>query len=171
MMKRTGALVTTAALASLTMSVLSPGQASAQRCVWGENVRGEVAAFVHSLRDDVHSEKVRHKVRSAMVESVRAARGAKADSPAERRGLGAEIRVLARQLKDAKDKVARDALLAQIHALQDEKKAAHTDDGDVQELRSDVRALGKAISARADTRAEGRQVAAFVHDLMAQFDC
>jgi hypothetical protein len=102
---------------------------------------------------------------------VKAARGAKADTPQESRGLGAEIRLLAHQLKDAPGKVERDALIAQIHALQDQKKAARTTAGDVQTLRTDLRTLAHDLASKADTDAQGRRVAAFVHDLMGQFTC
>ena len=170
-MKRLIAIATTAAVASLALSVFPTASASAQRCVSGSEVRGQVSAFVHSLKGDVKSAQKRHAVERALVESVKAARGAKADTPEESRGLGAEIRVIARQLKDATDKLTHDALIAQIHALQDEKKAAHTTDADVKQLRSDARTLGRDLAAKADTDARGRQVAAFVHALMAQFDC
>ena len=170
-MKRSLAIATTAALASLAFSVLPVADASAGRCVTGADVRGQVSAFVHSLNGEVKSPKTRHAVKGALIESVKAARGAKADTPLESRGLGAEIRVLARQLKDAKDKVTHDALIAQIHALQDEKKAAHTTDADVQTLRSDARRLGRDLAAKADTDARGHQISAFVHALMAQYAC
>jgi hypothetical protein len=110
-------------------------------------------------------------VKGALIESIKAARGAKADTPHESRGLGKEIRLLARQLKDAPDKAAHDALIAQIHALQDQKKAARTTGHDVQELRSDLKRLAKDLIHKADSDARGRQISAFVHDLMAQFDC
>ena len=170
-MKRPVAMATTAAVASLALSVLPTADASAQRCLSGADVRGQVSAFVHGLQDEVKAPKTRHAVKGALVESVKAARGAKADTPAESRGLGSEIRLLARQLKNAPRKVERDALIAQIHALQDQKKAARTTAGDVQTLRTDLRSLGRDLARKADTDAQGRQVAAFVHALMAQFNC
>ena len=168
-MKRPAAVA--AAVAAVALSVLPATDASAQRCVSGADVRNQVSAFVHSLRGDVAAPKARIAVKGALVESVKAARGSKADTPHESRGLGQDIRVLARQLKDAKDKLTHDALIAQIHALQDQKKAAHTTDGDVQTLRADLRKVSRDLAAKADTDARGRQVAAFVHDLMAQFNC
>jgi hypothetical protein len=170
-MKRSVAMATTVAVASLALSVLPAADASAQRCLTGADVRGQVSAFVHGLQDEVKAAKTRHEVKGALIESVRTARGAKADTPHESQGLGEEIRLLARQLKDAKTKVERDALIAQIHALQDQKKAARTTPDDVQTLRSDLRTLARDLSRKADTDARGRRVAAFVHDLMAQFNC
>jgi hypothetical protein len=167
--------IATAAVASvfalLTTGVVSAAPADAARCVSGADVRGQVAAFVHSLRDDVALTAARKATKHALVESVKAARGAKADTPEERRGLGEEISALARQLKDATNNVERKALIAQIHALQLEKRESRTTHEDVKALKSDVRALGRAIAKKTDTHGEGRQVAAFVHDLMAQFAC
>jgi hypothetical protein len=166
--------IATAAVASvvalLTTCVVSAAPADAARCVSGADVRGKVAAFVHSLRDDVAPE-ARMATKHALVESVKAARGAKADTPAESRGLGKEIAALARQLKDATDKVERKALIAEIHALQLEKRESRTTHEDVKALRADVRTLGRAIAKKTDEHGEGRQVAEFVHALMAQFGC
>jgi hypothetical protein len=170
-MKRSLAAATAAALASLALSVLPTAPASAQRCVSGAELRGQVSAFVHGLRAELKSPEKRQAVKGALVESVRAARGAKADTPEESRGLGSEIRLLGRQLVDATDKLARDALIAEIHALQDQKKAARTTSDDVQTLRSDLRTLAHDLARKAETDAQGRQVSAFVHDLMAQFNC
>jgi hypothetical protein len=169
-MRRSVAVATSAAIASLALSVLPASQASAQRCLSGSDVRGQVSTFVRGLHDEVKVKQIRQDVKGALVQSVKAARGAKADTPAESRGLGAEIRLLARQLKDAPGKVERAALIAEIQALQDQKKEARTTAADVQTLRTDVRKLGRVIAAKADTDAEGRQIAAYVHDLMAQFD-
>jgi hypothetical protein len=160
-----------AALATLVLTVSPASPASAQRCVSGADVRGQVSAFVHSLKSEVHSKATRHAVKRALIESVKAARGAKADTPHENRGLGKEIRLIAHQLKDANGKVEHDALIAQIHALQDQKKAAHTSLQDVKTLRADMRRLAKDLAAKSDTHAQVRQVAEFVHNLMAQFTC
>jgi len=170
-MKRSAAIATASAVATLALTALPQGGADAQRCVSGANVRHQVSTFVHGLHDEVQSAKTRHAVKTALVESVRAARGAKADSPHESRGLGQEIRVIAHQLKDAKDKVTHDALVAQLHALQDQKKASRTDREDVQALRSDLTRLAHDIARKADTPGQGRQVSSFVHALMAQFNC
>jgi hypothetical protein len=170
-MKRSAAIATATTLVAVALSTVPVATASAHRCVSGADVRQQVSTFVHSLHGDSLTPKTRRAVKGALIESVKAARGAKADTPHENRGLGAEIRVLARQLGDTKDKVAHDALIAQIHALQDQKKAARTSGDDVQELRGDVRQLKRDLVAKANTDAQGRQVSAFVHALMAQFDC
>ena len=65
----------------------------------------------------------------------------------------------------------RAALIAQIHALQEQKRADHTTAKDLKKLTKDVNRVGKRLAAKTDTRAEGRQVAAFAHEFMAQFDC
>lgn len=158
------------AASTLTLTAFSATPADAARCVSGSEVRGQVAAFVHGLRDDV-SAPSRAAAKHAFVEVVATARGAKADTPEERRGLGKEISALARTLKDAPDKVARAAIKTQIHALQEQKRADHLSDKDVKGLTKDVRRLARHIKAETDSRGEGREVAAFAHALMAQFDC
>ena len=70
-------------------------------------------------------------------------------------------------MKNATNLVERKALIAEIHALQDQKKSAPTTSDDVQTLRSDIHRLGRSIEHRTDTAAEGRQVAEFVHTLLA----
>jgi hypothetical protein len=148
-----------------------PTPADAARCVSGADVRQQVSTFVRGLHDDV-APAARTAVKGAFVESVKAARGAKADTPQENRGLGKEISALARQLKDAPGLVERKALIAEIHALQDQKKANHVKHGEVvATIRADVAKVGRAIAKKTDSKAEGRQVAAFVHQLMAQFNC
>jgi hypothetical protein len=139
--------------------------------VSGAEVRQQVAAFVHGLRDDVKSSDARVAVRGAFLESVKAARGVKAETPKERRALGAQISALAKQLRDAPGLVERKALIAEIHALQEQKRQDRVSASDVRELRADVKPVKRAIIARVDGRAEGQQVATFVHDLMDQFAC
>ena len=91
--------------------------------------------------------------------------------PAEKAALGQQISALAKQLKDATNVVERKALIAEIHALVDQKKSAPTTADDVQTLRSDIHRLGRSIQHRTDTAAEDQQVADFVHTLLAQFAC
>lgn len=162
------AMVAIAAAAGLVV-VSAPAQAA--RCVSGAEVRQQVATFVHSLRDDVKSSQARTAVRGAFVQSVRAARGVKADTPQQQNALGKQISALATQLKHATNLVERKALIAEIRALQVQKQHGPVTARDVQDLKAHVRAVKAAISAKVNTPAEGRQVAAFVHNLMAQFDC
>jgi hypothetical protein len=68
-------------------------------------------------------------------------------------------------------RVERTALIAEIHALQEQKRQDRVSGRDIRQLKTDMRAVQRAIIAKVDTRREGRQVAAFVRDLMAQFDC
>lgn len=170
-MNRRLTLSAVAATLTLSLTAINPTSAIAARCLSGHEVRHEVSTFVHSLRDDVKSAHVRANVRAALVETARTARGAKADTPRERKGLGREISALARQLRTAENKVERAAIRAQIHALQEQKRADHTSAKDVRKLRADVKRLTHRIEAKTDSRAEGRQVAAFAREFMAQFNC
>jgi len=170
-MKFRSVVVAVVAVASTAGLVVVSAPAQAARCVSGAEVRQQVATFVHSLRDDVKSSHARTAVRGAFVQSVRAARGVQADTPQERNALGKQISALATQLKDATNLVERKALIAEIHALQQQKQHGPVTSSDVRELKTNVRAVKAAITARVNTQAEGRQVATFVHALMAQFDC
>jgi hypothetical protein len=85
--------------------------------------------------------------------------------------LGQQISALARQLQNATNVVERKALVAEIQALTDQMKPTPTTADDVQTLRTDIHALGRAIQQRTNTAAEDNQVAAFVHTLLAQFNC
>jgi hypothetical protein len=159
------------AMASATVPVVVSSPADAARCLSGAEIRQQVATFVHSLRDDVRSPDARVAVRGAFVQSVRAARGVKAETAAERRELGDQIAALAVQFDDAPGLVERKALVAEIHALQEQQRQDRVSRSDVRELEADVRAVKRAILTRVDTRREGQQVAAFVRDLIAQYDC
>ena len=157
--------------AALVLPVTAATPASAARCVSGADIRQQVSTFVHSLRDDVKSPEARSAARAAFVQSVKAARGAKADTASEKAALGQEIAALAKQLKNATNLVERKALIAEIHALQVQKRSAPTTSADVQTLRTDIHRLGRSIQHRTNTAVEDKQVAGFVHNLLAQFDC
>lgn len=168
------ALSIVAALAALALPVAvtaTVAPAGAATCLSGTDVKQQVSTFVRSLRDDVKSADARRAAAAAFVQSVKAARGAKAGTPAERAALGQQIKALAKQLRSATNVVERKALVAEIAALVDQKKAAHTTSDDVKTLRTDIHALGRAIQHRTNTTAEDRQVATFVHNLLAQFAC
>jgi hypothetical protein len=158
-------------LAAPVVQIVAATPAEAARCVSGAEIRQQISTFVLGLRDDVHSSAARSATRAAFIQSVNAARGAKADTPAEQAALGQAIAALAKQLHSATNLVERDALIAEIHALQDQKKSAPTTAEDVQTLRTDIHRLGGSIEHRTDTAAEDRQVAEFVHNLLAQFNC
>jgi hypothetical protein len=160
-----------AATSALVLSGMSASPADAARCVSGAEVRDQVSAFVQTLRDDVKSQDARTAVKGALVESVKTARGAKADSAEERQILGEEISALAKQLEDAPGLVERKALIAEIHALQEQKRADRLTRADVKEIKTDLRSLKRAIVAKTDHVAEGRAVADFFHALMDQFNC
>jgi hypothetical protein len=158
-------------LPATTAATASTAAPSAAKCVSGAEIKQQVSTFVKSLRDDVKSADARRAASAAFVQSVKAARGGKADTPAARAALGQEISALAKQLKSATNLVERTALIAEIQALVDQKKSAPTTATDVQTLRSDIHALGRAIQHRTNTAAEDQQVADFVHNLLAQFNC
>jgi hypothetical protein len=160
-----------ATLAALSLPTATAAPASAATCLSGSDVKQQVSTFVHSLRDDVKSADARHAAQAAFVQSVKAARGVKADTPAEKAALGQQISALAKQLKSATNVVERKALIAEIAALVDQKKSAPTTGDDVKTLRSDIHKLGRSIQHRTDTAAEGQAVADFVHSLLAQFAC
>jgi hypothetical protein len=168
---KTRILAVAVAAAATLVPTLAASPADAARCVSGAEVRRQVSGFVHSIRDDVESPSARAAVRGAFVESVKAAKGAKADTPKEKKGLGKEISALARTLKDAETLVERRAIIAEIHALQEQKRADEVTSDDVDSLQADVKKVKRAIVKKTDTVGEGRQVAEFVHALMAQFDC
>ncbi len=158
-----------AALTTAPVAMATPAQAAS--CASGSEVRQQVATFVHSLRDDVPSARSRAAVRRAFVESVRTARGAKAGTAEERRALGREISALARQLHDAEGRVERKALVAEIHALQEQKRQDRVSAEDVEAIEADVVALRRAIIGRVDTTRERSQVATFARTLVAQLTC
>jgi transcriptional regulator of aromatic amino acid metabolism len=158
-------------LPATTAATASTAAPSAATCVSGAEIKQQVSTFVKSLRDDVKSADARHAASAAFVQSVKAARGAKAATPADKAALGQAISALAKQLKSATNVVERKALIAEIQALVDQKKSAATTADDVQMLRSDIRGLGRAIQHRTNTAVEDQQVADFVHNLLAQFNC
>ena len=169
MKSRLAAAAAVAATSLVPLSMAAP--ADAARCVSGAEIRKQVSTFVHSLKEEAPSTEARTALRGAFVQSVRTARGAKADTPEERKGLGEQISALATQLKDAPGLVERKALIAQIHALQEQKRADEVTEEDVESLKSDLRKVKRALVAQAGSEAQGQQVKAFVHALMAQFDC
>ena len=88
----------------------------------GAEVRTQVHALVASLRDDVKRKSSRAHLAAALVDALHTFRGADAGTAAERRGLGMEISALARQLKEAPDRVARKAIIVQILALTEQRE-------------------------------------------------
>jgi hypothetical protein len=160
-----------ASAAALVLS-LSPATASAAgECASRSDVRMKVAELVHSMRDDVQSRPARSATAKALLEVDRTFRGAKADTAAERRGLGEEISALAKQLHDAGGLVERKALIALIHALTEERERGAFTAAERAGLRADVAALKEALVDRTDRPAEARGVSAAVRALQAQYGC
>jgi hypothetical protein len=152
------------------LSPVAPAQA-AESCVSGAEVRTQVHALVATLKDDVRSKSSRAQVAAALVDALHTYRGADADTAAERRGLGKEISALAKQLHAAPSKVARKAIIVQIHALTEQRERGAFTDAERAQLKAAVAALKNAVVAKTDGGAEGRAVAAAFKALHAQFVC
>ena len=162
-----------ASVASATALVfsLAPATATAAACASRSAVHTQVADLVHSLRDDVHSRPARSATAHSLVEAIRTFRGADANTAAERRALGEQISALAKQLQTAGSLVARKALIAEIHALTEQREHGAFTAAERAELRADVAALKNALVDSTDRRAEAGQVSAAVRALQAQFSC
>ena len=161
------------AAATLLIGALSPltSAQAAEPCVPGAEVRTQVRALVATLKDDVRSSSSRAHVAAALVDALHTFRGVDTDTAAERRGLGEEISALAKQLHDAPSKVARTAILVQIHALTEQRERGAFTDAERAQLKAAVAALKNAVVAKTDTGAEGRAVAAAFKALHTQFVC
>lgn len=140
-------------------------------CVSGAEVREQVHALVASLRDDIQAKSTRRHIAAALVETLKTSRGAKAETPEERRELGQEISALAKQLRAAETRVARKAIVLQILALTEQRQRGGLTEEDRAEIKAAVAALRKAVVARTDGGAEGQQVAAAFRALHEQFTC
>lgn len=162
------------AAAALLTGALTPqttAQAAADPCVSGAEVRTQIHALVASLKDDVKRKSSRAHLAAALVDALHTFRGADADTAAERRGLGEEISVLARQLEEAPDRVARKAIIVQIQALTEQRERGAFTEAERTRLKEAVAALKNAVVAKTDGGAEGRAVAAGFKELRAQFVC
>jgi hypothetical protein len=163
--------------AAFSAALLAPGLIAApaaadETCRPGAQVREMVAAFVADIRDDVQSDRARAATRLALVESMRTFRGARADTAEERRGLGEQISALARQQNDAATRVEGKALAAAILALTERRERGGTFNAEErQELRGAIAGLKRAIVNRADSAAEGEELARAIRDLVQQFTC
>jgi septal ring factor EnvC (AmiA/AmiB activator) len=165
------------AAAACSAALLAPAFIAApvaadDACRPGVEVRAMVADFVASLQDDVRSKSARAATRLALVESVSTFRGTRADTAAERKGLGQQISALARQLSDAETQVERKALTAAILALTEQRHGGPNFTAEERkELRGAIAGLKRAIVHRADTAAEGRQLADAIRAIVQQFPC
>jgi len=164
-------IASVASAAALVLSV-SPATASAAGdCASRSDVRMQVAELVHSMRDDVRSRSARAATAKALVEVDRTFRGAKADTAAERRGLGEQISALAKQLNEAPGLVERKSLIALMHALTEERERGAFTAAERAQMRADVAALKEALVAKTDRPAEARGVSADVRYLQSQYSC
>jgi hypothetical protein len=162
--------VVAGALVACSFSPLVTAQA-AEPCVSGAEVRAQVHALVAGLADDVRSRAVRAQVAAALVETLKASRGAKADTVAERRALGTEVSALAKTLKDAPGLVERKAIVVQIRALTSQRQQGPVTAAQRTRADAALAALKKAVVAKTDGGAEGRAVAASFKALHDQFTC
>jgi hypothetical protein len=163
--------------AAFSAALLAPGLIASpatadETCRPGAQVREMVADFVASIQDDVQSDRARAATRLALVESLRTYRGARADNAQERRELGQQISALARQQSNADTRLGGKALSAAILALTEQRERGGTFNAEErQELRGAIAGLKRAIVNRADTAAEGEQLAAAIRDIVQQFPC
>lgn len=167
---RTFAASTLSAALMSAVAVATPAVAG-ESCGRGSEVRELVATFVGDIRDDVKSKEARKATRLALVESMRTFRGERADSRAERRGLGQEISDLARQQRDAENRVEGQALAAAILALTEQRERSKFRAGERKELKGSVSDLEAAIVDRADSQGEGEEISAAIRELLQQFTC
>jgi septal ring factor EnvC (AmiA/AmiB activator) len=166
--------ITAAALSAalLTPALIASPAAADEVCRPGADVRVMVKDLVTSIQDDVRSQSARAATRLALVESVRTFRGARADTAAERKGLGKEISAYARQLGDAENQVERKALVAAILALTEQRHGGPNFTAEERkELRGAIADLRRAIVKRADTAAEGRKYGHAISAIVQQLSC
>ena len=116
--------------------------------------RALTSVIVEDLRADVPSRDARAAVRLALVQSVRTARGAEADTATERAALGVAISALARTLKDAPGLVERKAIVAAIHALTEQREANGLTAEERATLQDDLEAVRSAVVRKLDTAEE-----------------
>ena len=169
-------MITRSAAAALTGVLMAGGIAvapaqAADPCRPGSEVRAMVAAFVAGLHDDVRSERARAATRTALVESMRTFRGQRADTPAERRGLGEQVSALAKRQRETSNPVEKRALATAVLALVEQKERGRFTPGEQQQLRDSIAALRRVLVSRADSAAEGAELAAAIRELVQQFTC
>jgi hypothetical protein len=144
---------------------------SADPCVSGQAVREQVHALVAGLHDDVHSKAARSAIRLELVQSMRTFRGARAETPEERKGLGKEISALASAQRDANTRLEGKALAAAIKALVEQRERGRFTASERDDLRAANRAVKRLTVAKVDGRAEGQAVAAAFRAIHEQFSC
>lgn len=171
-MKSVKSLTAAAMLAaSLTPLAYAAPASAADPCVSGAEVRAQIAELVAGLTDDVRSDAARAATRKALVESLRTYRGARADTPEERRELGLQIAALARRQSQTENRVEGRALSAAILALVEQREVGRFTAGEREELRLALVALRRAVVARTSNDAEGLAVANAFKALHSQFVC
>jgi hypothetical protein len=163
--------------AAFSAALLAPGLIAApaaadETCRPGAEVRELVAAFVADIKDDVQSDRARAATRLALVESMRTFRGERAETAAERRGLGEQISAIARRQSETENRVEGKALAALILALTEQCHGGPSFNAEErQELRGAIAGLKRAIVNRADTAAEGESLAEQIRAIVQQFPC
>ncbi len=152
--------LTVTATAGLTAGIFMgvPTAAGAATCPAREATKAQVAALVDQLRADVPSMDARQALRAALLEAAKTARGAQADTPAERAALGKQVSALARTLSDAETAVERKAIVAQIVSLRQQRQGAGRTAEEKATLKAAVDALRTAVVRTLDTTEERRAV-------------
>jgi hypothetical protein len=165
------------AAAAFSGALLAPGLIAApavadETCRPGAEVRDLVAAFVADIKADVRSDRARAATRLALVESMRTFRGERATTAAERRGLGEQISAIARRQSETENRVEGQALAAAIVALTEQRRGGPSFNAEErQELRGAIASLKRSIVSRADTAAEGEELAQAIREIVQQFPC
>lgn len=158
-------------MALVAVAALAPVASAAEPCVSGAEVRAQVQELVDGLADDVKSDRARAATKRALVESMRTYRGARADTPEERRELGEQISTLARRQSETENLVEGRALAAAILALTEQREQGRFTAEEREELRTSLVRLRRAVVARTSSEAEGQEVAEAFKALHEQFTC
>lgn len=171
-MKSVKSVTAVAMLAASLMPLAYAMPASAaDPCVSGGEVREQVLELVAGLTDDVRSDAARAAVKTALIQSLRTYRGARADTAEERRLLGERISTLARRQAQTENRVEGKALTAAILALVEQREVGRFTAQEREQLRLALVELRRAVVARTSNDAEGLAVADAFKALHSQFVC
>jgi hypothetical protein len=158
-----------AAASALVFSFTTVSAGAAEACVPGAEVRERVHSVVAGLREDVPSASARSALAEALVDALRAARGVDADTAAERKALGEQIKALRAELAEGAGKVEREALRVDIKALVEMRERGAFTAVEREAIREALDNLRQAVVAKTDRRAEDRGVSALFKALGTHF--
>jgi hypothetical protein len=171
-MRNTGIRVASVAAAAVLGMSLPTGSAVAaeERCVPGQQVSAAIQALLDELRGEVPPSAGR-AVGHALKEAVQTFRGADADTAAERRQLGAEIRALVSRRADTESTVKRKAITVEVKSLQEQRERGRFTAAEKRELRAALQGLRAAVVAEADNPGVGRTLSAELRELLDDVGC